>query len=97
MFGILLSAFNVVLSFVVRSIIAKFFVFFALYLITTEFLQVLVASGIFPSVGSLNSAFGGIPSSMWYFMQIFAIDTGISMMVSAAATAFLIRRIPVIG
>nr|WP_162044606.1 DUF2523 family protein [Undibacterium sp. YM2] len=97
MFGILLSAFNVVLGFVVRSVIAKFFVFFALYLITTEFLQVLVSSGIFPSASQLNSAFAGLPSGVWYFMDIFAISTGISMMISAQVTAFIIRRIPVIG
>jgi hypothetical protein len=97
MFGILLSAFNVVLAFVVRSLIAKFFVFFALFFITTEFLQVLMSSGLFPSASSLNGAFGGIPSATAYFFRLFALDTGISMLISAYVTRFIIRRIPLIG
>ena len=97
MFGIVLSALNSVLGFVLRSVIAKFFVFFALFFITTEFVQVLSSSGLLPNASSLNSVLNGIPSDVWYFLEVFNFSTGFSALVSAWATRFSIRRIPVIG
>jgi hypothetical protein len=46
MFGILLSAFNLVLTFVLRSALLKFVLFFGLFFVTTEFIQVLSSSGL---------------------------------------------------
>ncbi len=97
MFGILLSAFNAVLAFVLRSVLVKFFTFFALYFVVTGFLQVMQSAGLFPSASSLNGALAGIPSAVAYFMDMFAVSQGISMMVSAYFTRFIIRRIPIIG
>lgn len=97
MYGILLSALNVVLGFVLRSIVVKFAVFFALFFITTEFVQVLVSSGLLPSASSLNGALGGIPSGVWYFLDLFNFSMGFSALLSAWVTRFIIRRIPVIG
>ena len=70
MFGIVLSALNVVLGFVLRSIIVKFVTYFALWFITTEFIAVLQGAGILPTAASLTSALGGIGSSMWYFLDL---------------------------
>ncbi|UEP46589.1 DUF2523 family protein [Burkholderia sp. B21-005] len=97
MFGILISAFNVVLAFVVRSIIGRFFAYFVLYFITTEFIAVLQSAGILPTAAALAGAFGGITSGVWYFMDLFAFSYGVPLVVSAFATRFIIRRIPVIG
>lgn len=97
MFGILLSAANVVLGFVIRSVIAKFFVYFALFFITTEFISVLQSVGILPSAASLSGAFGGIGSGTWYFFDLCGVSQGLPMIVSAYATRFIIRRIPIIG
>ncbi len=97
MFGIVLSALNSVLGFVLRSVIVKFFVFFALFFITTEFVQVLGSSGLLPNASSLNGVLNGIPSAVWYFLEVFNFSTGFSALVSAWATRFIIRRIPVIG
>lgn len=97
MFGILLSAFNVVLGFVVRSIIGRFFAYFVMYFITTEFVAVLQSAGILPSASALTGAFGGIGSDVWYFMDLCAFGYGVPLLVSAYATRFIIRRIPVIG
>ncbi len=95
MFGILLSAFNSVLAWVFRSLLVKFFVFFALYFITTEFIGVIVQ--LLPNGSSINGALSGIASSTWYFMNVFMIQSGLGSVVSAYATRFIIRRIPIIG
>lgn len=97
MFGIVLSALNVILGFVFRSIIVKFGVFFGLFFVVTEFVQVLIGSGLLPDSSSLNGVFAGIPSGVWYFLDLFNFSLGFSMILSAYATRFIIRRIPVIG
>jgi len=95
MFGILLSALNVVLAFVVRSIIVKFVVFFGLFFITTEFVAVI--STLLPSGTELSAALGGVPADVWYFLDLFNVSSGIPILLSAWVTRFVIRRIPVIG
>lgn len=97
MFGILVSAFNAVLGFLLRSVLVKFAAFFALYFIVTGFLQVMQAAGLFPSASSLNGVLSGIPPGVAYFMDLFSMSQGISMIVSAYFTRFIIRRIPLIG
>lgn len=97
MFGILLSAFNVILGFVFRSIMVKFVVFFALYFVVTGFVSVLTNSGLLPDAASLSSSLGGIPSSVWYFLDIFGVSYGLKIVVSAMVARFIIRRIPFIG
>jgi len=97
MFGILVSALNVALGFVFRSVIVKFVIFFALFFVVAGFVEVLQASGLLPSAGSLNGVFSLIPSSVWYFLDLFKFSLGFSMVVSAYVARFIIRRIPVIG
>lgn len=97
MFGILLSAFNSVLAFVLRSVLVKFVVFFGLFFVTTEFVQVLTSSGLLPSASSLSGVMGGVPAGVWYFLDLFSFSTGFSALISAWVTRFIIRRIPIIG
>jgi hypothetical protein len=95
MFGILVSAFYTVLAWVVRSILVKFVLFFGLYFVTTEFIQVLVS--LLPNSSVLSSAFTGIPPGMWWMMDIMQFNVGVPMCLSAYLTRFIIRRVPVIG
>ena len=97
MFGIFLSALNVVLGFVLRSVIGKFFAYFVMYFVTTEFVAVLQNAGFLPTAASLAGAFGGIGPDVWYFMDLCAFSAGVPLIISAYATRFIIRRIPVIG
>ncbi|MDW5415653.1 DUF2523 family protein [Iodobacter sp. CM08] len=97
MFGIVLSALNMALSFILRSIIVKFVIFFALFFVVTEFIQVLISSGLLPSANGVSSGLAGIPSSVWYFLDLFNVTAGIPIVLSAYVTRFIIRRIPVIG
>jgi Protein of unknown function (DUF2523) len=95
MFGILLSALNTALAWVFRSLLVKFGLFFALYFVTSELAVFLV--DLVPSASSVNSSLAGIGSGTWYFLNVFMFTQGLSMLVSAYATRFVIRRLPVIG
>lgn len=95
MFGILVSAFYTVLALIVRSVLVKFVLFFGLYFITTEFIQVLLS--LLPNSSALSSAFTGIPPGMWWMMDMMQFNVGVPMCLSAYLTRFIIRRVPVIG
>ncbi|VWD47001.1 phage-related membrane protein [Burkholderia aenigmatica] len=97
MFGILVSAANVALGFLLRSVIAKFFLYFALYFFVTEAISLLQSTGIFPSASSLAGAFGAIGNDVWYFLDLCAFSYGAPLLVSAYVTRFIIRRLPIIG
>jgi hypothetical protein len=95
MFGIVLSALNVLLGFIFRSLIVKFIAFFALFFVTTEFIQLVVP--LLPGATSLTNAFAAQAPGVWYFLDLFKVGFGVSACVSAFVTRFIIRRIPVIG
>lgn len=95
MFGIFLSALNVFLGFLLRSVLVKFATFFALFFITTEFISLL--SGLLPDSSALGGALGGIPGDVWYFLDLFNVSYGIPLLLSAWSLRFIIRRIPVVG
>ncbi|MCP1573925.1 MULTISPECIES: DUF2523 family protein [Herbaspirillum] len=95
MFGILLSALNVVLGFVFRSILVKFVLYFGLFFVTTEFIAIL--TNILPTGAALTSAFGGLPSEVWYFLDLCNVTAGVPILLTAWVTRFIIRRIPLIG
>lgn len=95
MFGILLSAFYAVLGFLLRSVLVKFVAFFALFFITTEFIQLVVP--MLPGASSLSSAFSSQAPGVWFFLDLFKVSFGVSACLSAFVTRFIIRRIPVIG
>lgn len=95
MFAILFSAFNTALAFLLRSMVVKFVVFFGLYFVTTELVDVMAEW--LPKSFDFSHLFAGIPAGVWYFMNLFNVSAGISAVLSAYATRFIIRRIPVIG
>ena len=95
MWVLLLAAVNTVIGFVFRSVMVKFVVFFALFFIVTEFLSLLTP--LLPDASGLSGSLGGIPSSVWYFLDLFNVTAGIPILLSAYVTRFVIRRIPVIG
>lgn len=97
MFGILLSAFNAILGFVLRGVVIKFIVYSALFFVTTEFIHYLTSSGVLPNGSDVSGALLNIPSSVWYFLDLFNVSLGIPLIFSAYATRFIIRRIPIIG
>lgn len=97
MFAILISAANVALGFLLRSVIAKFFLYFALYFFVTETVSFLQSASLLPSAASLAGAFGQIGSDVWYFLDLCAFSYGAPLLVSAFVARFIIRRLPIIG
>ncbi|MDE1143597.1 MAG: DUF2523 family protein [Paraburkholderia tropica] len=97
MFAILVSAANVALGFLLRSVVAKFFLYFALYFFVTEAVSFLQSSGVLPTAASLAGAFGSIGNDVWYFLDLCAFSYGAPLLVSAYVTRFIIRRLPIIG
>ncbi|MGC4062238.1 MAG: DUF2523 family protein [Aquabacterium sp.] len=97
MFGIFLSAVNSALAFLLRSVVVKFALYFGLFFVTNEFIQVLMSSGLLPSASSVSTGLASIPATVWYFLDLFNVSAGIPLILSAYATRFIIRRIPLIG
>ncbi len=100
LFGILLSALQSVLGFVLRSVTIKFVLFWIIWIVVREILPLMTQYGLLPGAtkaSALNTSLLGIPSSVWYFLDLMSFSTGISIVLSAYVTRFIIRRIPFIG
>ncbi len=95
MFAILASAVNVLLGFAFRSVMVKFVLYFGLFFVVTEFLQIL--SPLLPTASGLTNSLAGVPSGVWYFLDLFNISYGMPALLSAFVTRFVIRRLPIIG
>ena len=95
MFGIMTSVLYGVLGFLLRSVIVKFTVFFALYFIVQEFVPLIL--DMVNRQLQLLALISCIPDSLKYFFSVFKVIDGINIILSAFVTRFIIRRIPVIG
>lgn len=95
MFGILLSAFNTILGFVLRGVVVKFGIMFAAWYLAVELVTAMVAH--IPGASSIASALAAFPPTLWYFLDLMRLDIGIPIVLAAFATRFLIRRIPFVG
>jgi hypothetical protein len=95
MFGILLSAFWTVLGFLLRSVVVKFVVFFALYFIAVGFMSYLASK--LPGASALTSSLANLSPAVWDFAGMFKVGFGISSCVAAYVLRFCIRRMPVVG
>lgn len=95
MFAILVSAFYTILAFLLRSVLVKFVVMFALYFVATAFIAYLAPK--LPGAAALSSAFAAIPAGVWWVLDLFKVPLGLQLVLTAYVTRFAIRRIPVIG
>ncbi|EKN4008249.1 DUF2523 family protein [Yersinia enterocolitica] len=95
MFGILLSALNVAIGFVLRTVVIKLIVFFSLYFVVHGFIEVLIT--ILPAKSEVYLLFSMLPDYFYYFINLMKVPEGIKIVFSALLTRFIIRRIPVIG
>jgi hypothetical protein len=98
MFGILLSALNAILGTVFKQVfqvlVVKFVLYTVLFLVATAFISLIQTSGLLPTIGQINQGLSMIPPGMGYFMDMFAFNYGLGIVLSAYATRFIIRRIP---
>ena len=92
----MLAAIYAALGFLLRSVVIKFVFLFGLIYIVQEFTPVLIDL-IDVSPLPVAELFAQLPDSVWFWLNLFQVPAGISMMVSAIIARFIIRRIPVIG
>lgn len=87
-----------IVSWLLREVIIKFLVFTAVFALVAFLTPYAINQlGSFIGTNGLNSAFNGIPAGVWYFLDLFRIDYGFPLCISAIVGRFLIRRLPVIG
>jgi hypothetical protein len=93
-----LGLFAPVVSFLLREVVVKFFVFTAVMALVVFFVPYAIGYlGDFVSSAGFDSAFGMLSPNIWYFLDFFALDRGIPLLISAYVSWFLIRRLPFIG
>ena len=82
--GLILRLFSGFLGFVFKGIVAKFFVFFALFFITTEFIPVVIELFIPENLRvNFQTLFNNLPSDMWYFLELLKVPFGVTLFISA--------------
>lgn len=87
-----------IVSWIFREVVVKFVIFTALFALLAFLIPkaILIVSPWVNSSG-LTSAFSGLGSGVWFFLDFFQLGFGVPLLLSAAVTRFLIRRMPVIG
>ena len=84
-------------SWIIREAVIKFVVLGALFFVIEALMPRLLAQLAVWSPSGITSAFSAIAPGVWWFLDKFALDVGVPLLLSAHVTAFTIRRIPVIG
>jgi hypothetical protein len=85
------------LSWFVRGVVVKFVVLGALFFLIQALMPRVIEQVTAWSPAGLTGAFNAIGPAVWWFLDKFALDVGIPMILSAYVTRFTIRRIPVVG
>ena len=97
MYPLLASAFRFALGWLVRGVVVKFVVLAAIYYVIAWIAEsVLNQLDISPLTG-LQTVIDGIPTGVLWFMGLFRLDIGLPLVLGAYLTAFVIRRLPIIG
>jgi hypothetical protein len=94
MLGIIFSA----LSWLVRGVVVKGVAATAIFGVVALLVPFVVDKiAPFISTTSLAQSFSNLSPSVWFFLDLFRLDYGLPLMISAAVARFLIRRLPLIG
>ncbi|HCN3200966.1 TPA: DUF2523 domain-containing protein [Escherichia coli] len=93
---LLVTLFSGAFGFVFKGIVAKFFLFSALFYVTTEFIPIII-DWFLPKSTNLAELFGSLPDAIWYFLNLLQFPLGVPLVISAMLTRFIIRRLPIIG
>lgn len=93
LFSLLFGGF---IDFLFKGIVSKFFLFFVLFYITTEFIPIVI-DWFLPKSTNLAELFVSLPDSIWYFLNLLQFPIGVPLVISSMVTRFVIRRLPIIG
>ncbi len=86
------------ISWIFREIVVKFVVFAAIVLLVVELMPLVFAyAAPFVGVTNLTAAFAALPAGIWWGVDLFRLDIGVPLLISAYVARFLIRRLPVVG
>lgn len=85
-------------SWIFRGVVVKFVILTGIFAVMAIVIPAAI-SLLAPHIGvtSLTNSFAGIDSGVWWFLDMFALDYGLPLLISAGVARFLIRRLPVIG
>lgn len=94
----IVAIFAPILTWLIRSVVIKFVVLTAVFAVMAIVVPMAI-NLLTPYIGitSLTGAFSSIDPGVWWFLDFFALDYGIPLVISAYVARFLIRRLPVIG
>lgn len=85
-------------SFLLSAAVVKFVTITAIFGVLAVLVPVLVGYlGEWINTQALNSSFASFTPAVWWFVDLFQLGFGLPLLISAACTRFLIRRLPVIG
>lgn len=93
----LTSFFSGLLSWLFSTVIIKFLIFGAVFLMVTEVIPLIINIFLPSDMGDISSLISGVPSEVGYFLAPFQIGMGIKAMLSAYLARFIIRRLPFVG
>lgn len=84
-----------VVQWIFREAVVKFILIGAIYTLLSVLLPILLSYITSYINGSaLTSSFAGLSPGMWFFIDFARLDYGLPLLLSAAITVFIIRRIP---
>lgn len=95
MFGRVLSALFAFSGWLLQSAIIKFVFYFAIFYFVTEAIVLLIP--LLPGIQSITTSLSAQTPGIWYFLDLLQLNYGLPLCLSAWATRFIIRRMPVIG
>jgi hypothetical protein len=86
------------ISWLFRSVIIQFVVMSVVLVVVSQLMPLVMGyvAGFFNASG-FNGLFAAITPGTWYFLDMFALDIGLPVIISAYVSRFLIRRIPFLG
>lgn len=105
MFGILVSSFYTILGWVFRQFVIKFVVVMAIYVMIASLVNNLAefmggsarCCSLSFNPSGLSNVLSGLPSGVWFWLDLFSFTQGACLIVTAMVYRFLIRRIPFVG
>lgn len=95
MYALLAAAARYLIGTLVTQIVIKFVLFTALYVFVSEATEVMISW--LPSISNLDGALGALTPEIAFFLNLLNFQQGLSVIISAQALAFAIRRIPLMG
>lgn len=97
MYGILVSAANFLLGWIFRGIVVKFIILTAIYYVVSWIAESVLSQLDISSLTGLQTIIDSLPVGVLWFMGVFRFDVGLPLVLGAFLTAFIIRRLPLIG